>query len=319
MDRIVQCSKMSPMPVPLPSRRAPWLAVVAILTLPAALEAQDPRPSTAPDGAQFDVSVEARRDRFRYHFDNPSSVDTPFLVPHFFEQDYAADNVWVVATGRYAAGVRWETSIEAAPTRAVRADDYDTFLNPGGIVVVSGTTGDARMRSLAVSQRAEVVRAGPVLVSVGYRLRWDRFDFGLGHKSVTRNGVLMAASEDTSPEMTDSQVHEVLAGFRTGVPVAGAWRLNVLGELSPATLARLSVQLPDKYPGQDLIFLANVATASARVALVHVGAMAARDVDAHRTHMELSLERAVVPRRAERRGQRRAKVVGVRTGCARAS
>jgi hypothetical protein len=66
---------------------------------------------SASDGPQVLISsVEARRDRFPYHFDNPSSAGTPFFVPHFFEQQYVADHVWLVATGRYTAGVRWETS-----------------------------------------------------------------------------------------------------------------------------------------------------------------------------------------------------------------
>lgn len=255
-----------------------WLSLVLILTLPiAAARAQDARPAAEPAGVaapssseapQFLIGVEARRDRFRYHFDNPSSADTLFLVPHFFEQQYVADNVWLVATGRYTAGVRWESSIGAAPQRTVRADDYDTFFDPGDVVIVSGTTGDAFMRSFFFSQRADVGRAGPIQLSLGYRLRWDRFDFQLGHKTVTRNGVLTAASEETSREMTDSQVHEVLAGFSAATPPGGVWHLAVSGDVSPATVARLSVRLPDKYPGQDFVFLAKVVAASVRVALV---------------------------------------------------
>jgi hypothetical protein len=254
---------------------------VALLILPvAAARAQGSGPAAAAtgvaapaasDGPQFLIGVDVRRDRVRYHFDNPSSADTPFLVPHFFEQQYVADNVWLMATGRYGAGVRWETSIGAAPQRTVRADDYDTFFDPGDVVIVSGTTGGASIRSFLISQRADVGRAGPLQLSLGYRLRWDRFDFHLGHKTVTRNGVLIAATEDTSREMTDSQVHEVLVVFRAAPSLGGAWHLAVSGEISPTTLARLSVVLPDKYPGQDLVFLAKVLTTSARVALVRAG------------------------------------------------
>jgi len=246
--------------------------VIATLALHAAsADAQDTRPAT-PDDSQFLVGVEAQRDRVRYHFDSPSSVDTSFLVPHFFEQQYVADNVWLVATARYTAGVRWETSAGAAPQRTVRADDYDTFFDPGDVVVVSGTTGDASMRSFRISQRADVGPVGPVQVSVSYRFRWDRFDFGVGHKTVTRSGMLIAASDDSSREMTDSQVHDVSVGFRAAPRLGGGWRLAVSGEAAPVTLARLLVQLPDKYPGQDLVFLAKAATTSARVALVRAGA-----------------------------------------------
>ena len=103
---------------------------------------------------------------------------------------------------------------------------------------------------------------------------WDRFDFGLGHKTVTRNGVLTAASDTTAPELTDSKVHEMLVGLRATPSIGGAWRPELPGEISPATLARLSVKLPEKYPGQDLVFLAHLAhlaTASGRIALVHAG------------------------------------------------
>lgn len=267
---------------PLASRRRSWAAAVAILALPAATaHAQDARHATEPaavaapsvtDGPQFLVGTEARRDRFTYHFDNPSSADTPFTVPHFFEQRYVADNVWLVATGRYTAGLRWETSVGTAPQRTVRADDYDTFFDPDDVVIVSGTTGGASIRSFRISQRADVGRAGPLQLSVSYRLRWDRFDFHLGHKTVTLNGVLIAASEDSSREMTDSQVHEVSVGFRAAPSLGGAWHLAASVDLSPATLARLSVKLPDKYPGQDLVFLAKVMTSSARIALVRAGA-----------------------------------------------
>ena len=218
------------------------------------------------------VGVEARRDRIRYHFDNPSSADTSFLVPHFFEQTYDADNLWLVTAARYNAGVRWETRAGATPRRTVRADDYDTFFDPGNVVVVSGTTGGASMQSFEVSQLAEVGGAGPVHVSIGYRMRWDRFDFHLGHKTVSRNGVLVESADVTSPETTDSKVHEFPVALRAEARIGAAWRLALSGEMSPLTLARLSVQLPEKYPGQDLVFFAKVFASSARVVLMRAGA-----------------------------------------------
>jgi hypothetical protein len=243
--------------------------MAAFLALPAAAAAQDPAPGAEP--ATVLIGVEARRDRIRYHFDNPASVDTPFAVPHFFEQSYDAANLWLVATARYTAAVRWETSAGVTPRRSVRADDYDTFVDPGDVVIVAGTTGDASSQSLFISHRADVGHAGPVQLSLGYRLRWDRFDFGAGHKTVTRNGVLTAAADVTSPELTDSKVHEFLASFRAAPSLAGAWHLALSGEASPMTLARLSVQLPEKYPGQDLVFFAKVFAASGRLALVRAG------------------------------------------------
>ena len=68
-----------------------------------------------------------------------------------------------------------------------------------------------------------------------------------------------------------SKVHELLAVFGATPAIGGAWHLALSGEVSPMTLARLSVQLPEKYPGQDLVFFAKVAVATARVALARAG------------------------------------------------
>jgi len=242
-----------------------WAALALLALTVSDARAQQPAPSTEP--AVVLVSAEARSESLRYRFDNPSLFDTPALVPHFFEQTYEAGNLWVIATARYTAGVRMETRVGATPQRVGRADDYDTFYDPGNVVIVSGTTGDATRRGFLFSQTADIGRAGPVQLSVGYRLRWDTFDFHVGHKTVTRNGVLIFAGDVTSPEMTDSKVHEVITGFRAAPRISGTWRLDVSGELSPLTLGRLSVQLPEKYPGEDLVFFARAFAASARVAL----------------------------------------------------
>lgn len=37
----------------------------------------------------FSVGVEAVHDKRQYHFENPSSWNAPFLVPHFFGQKYS--------------------------------------------------------------------------------------------------------------------------------------------------------------------------------------------------------------------------------------
>jgi len=213
------------------------------------------------------VGLETRRDRFTYHFDNPSSADTPFLVPHFFEQRYVADNLWLSATARYGTGMRWETSGGITPERTTTGDDYDTFFDPDGTVIVSGTTGPIAIRSLRFSQRAELARLGPVTLVAGYRLRIDRSNFQVGHKTVTRNGVLLAATDVTTREMTSSQVHEVLVGGVLVRDLAPGWTFSLDGEAAPTTVGRLVVRLPDKYPGQDLVFLAKVAAASGRVSL----------------------------------------------------
>jgi hypothetical protein len=219
---------------------------------------------TAPD---LRVGVDVRRDRFTYHFDNPSSIDTPFLVPHFFEQRYVADNVWLTVTARYRAGAHWETTVGATPSRTATGDDYDTFFDPDGSVLIAGTTGGISIRSLEFSQGATLSGDGPISLLVGYRLRIDRSDFQLGHKTVTRNGVLVAATDVTTREYTHSQVHEVFVGGTFARPFGSGWQVSVGAEVAPTALARLAVDLPDKYPGRNLVFLAKVGAATARTAL----------------------------------------------------
>lgn len=197
--------------------------------------------------AQVVIGAEFDRDRFTYHFDRPT-----------FEQRYDADNVWLVGEARYTRVLPLETTAGLTPSRTSTGDDYDTFPDADGATIVSGTTGPVSIHSWRIGQRADVAHAGAFAFSAGYRLRVDIVDFGLGHKTVTRNGVLVSATDVTSPEHTSSQMHEIYGGVRVS---------GLAAELAPVTLGRLLVQLPDKYPGQDLIYYAKGATGSASYAL----------------------------------------------------
>jgi hypothetical protein len=197
--------------------------------------------------AQVAVGVEYDRDRFTYHFDNPSNIDTAALVPHFFEQTYDADNVWLVAAARYSAGLPFETAGGLTPTRSSAGTDYDTFFDPDGSVIVAGTTGPIAIHSWRIGQRVEISRTAHVAIDAGYRLRVDISDFGVGHKTIVRNGEVVAATDVNSPEHTSSQMHE----FYAGIHVAG-----FEAQVSPMTIGRLLIQLPEKYPGQDLVYFA---------------------------------------------------------------
>jgi hypothetical protein len=223
--------------------------------------------ATANAQVAVTIGVEARHDRFTYHFDNPSSFDTPFLVPHFFDQRYEANNVWLMGSASYVAGIRWETAAGITPQRTSTGDDYDTFLNPDGTVFVSGTTGGISIRSLQVTQRGEVARRGAAALVSGYRLRFDRSEFHLGHKTVTRNGVLIEAIDVTTRETTSSQLHEFLFGLTAALDLGNRWGVAFEAEVSPVALGRLLVRLPDKYPGRDLVFLATVGTLSSHATL----------------------------------------------------
>ncbi len=245
--------------------------VLRVLGGVACLGVLGPVTVSAQHPPEASIGLDVRRDRIEYHFDNPSTFDTAAPVPHFFEQRYAADNVWLTATVRYTAGPRWETLVAAAPGRDTTADDYDTFQEPDGVTVVSGTTGPARMWGLRVEQRAAFGPGGGVgsgvRVTAGYRFRLDHADFGVGHKTVTRQGAVVQAFDVTSPETTRSEVQELFAGVSLARTLAARWRLALAGEGSPLVVGRLVVQLPEKYPGQDLAFVATGLGARGRATL----------------------------------------------------
>jgi hypothetical protein len=155
---------------------------------------------------------------------------------------------------QYRAGVTLGTSGGVTPSRSSTGTDYDTFFDPDGSVVVSGTTGPIDIHSWRIGQRAEIIRAGGVAIDTGYRLRVDISDFGVGHKTIVKNGVVIAATDVTSPEHTSSQMHEVFFGVR----------LDGLSlQISPVTVGRLLIQLPEKYPGVDLVYISTGAAGAA--------------------------------------------------------
>jgi len=102
-------------------------------------------------------------------------------------------------------------------------------------------------------------------------------------------------TDGTTREFTSSQVHTIAAVLGADRRVGSEWRLSVDGDVSPSTVGRLLVQLPNKYPGQDLVFLAKVASARATVAMTRPGRWPIRvAVDAGRTwsyHSEDALAR----------------------------
>ncbi|OLC80221.1 MAG: hypothetical protein AUH72_12320 [Acidobacteria bacterium 13_1_40CM_4_65_8] len=84
---------------------------------------------------------------------------------------------------------------------------------------------------------------------------------------MTRDGFLVEATDVTTREMTSSQLHEVLTGLTVALPLGRKWGLAIDTEIAPIALGRLLVQLPDKYPGQDLVFLAKVGTSTSHFTL----------------------------------------------------
>jgi hypothetical protein len=234
-----------------PAHRAAAAAAFLILT-------------ALPVRAQVQVGTEFARERATYHFDVPSSFDTAFLVPHFFEQYYVLDNLWVNAAAGYRAGIDWTTSAGVTTERQSLATDYDTFFNPGGVTWVAGTTGDARIRSWRLEQQVRVGRAGPLTFTGGYRVRVDRANFLAGDRTEVRNDVVVRRDTVTTREYTSVQRHEVYVGARLSADLPNGWQLAGSGDVSPAAVHRLAVELPDKYPGTTLVYRTTALTIHAR-------------------------------------------------------
>lgn len=209
---------------------------------------------TSTASAQVSVGTEVTRERTTYHFDAPSSYDTSELVPHFFEQHYVLDNIWLNVSASYRAGADWRTSVGVTPVRQALATDFDTFFNPGSVVWVAGTTGDARVHSIRIEQEADLGRARGFLLSGGYRLQVDFADFLEGDGTDTRNGVLISRRLVTTREYTNAQSHQIFLRASHSASLSPRWQVRLSGDVSPAAVARLAVQLPDKYPGQTLVY-----------------------------------------------------------------
>lgn len=227
--------------------------------------------SASGAGAQVEVGAEVARDRALWHFDNPSSYDTADLVPHFFEQEYTLDNVWLKAGASYRAGIDWRTSVGFTPIRQARATDYDTFFNHGGVTWIAGTSGDARTRGFRFEQAVDLGRVGGVRLSGGYRVRVDRANFLDGDRTAVRNGTLVSRTTVTTREFTNGQLHEVFVQASRAWALAGDWEMRALGDITPAAVNRLAIQLPDKYPGQTLVFRTTNAVTTAALELARTG------------------------------------------------
>ena len=217
-----------------------------------------PTAAVAQDSAGVAVSYEVSRDRFRYHFKDPSTFDTPELVPHDFTQTYWGDNKWGVVRARYRLGRRLLSSeVAASPQRTTRGDDFDTFFQPGGDIVISGTTGNVSLRSIRVRQDIALGPAMGVDWRIGYQFRRDRSRFHIGQTKIVSHSI--PASRDVltvfGRETTTSNVHEVRFGV-TRQWRRGAWHAAVDVDVAPTTRATLTTILPDKYPGREIVYTA---------------------------------------------------------------
>jgi len=231
--------------------------MVCCAGFPGALQAQTPSddPASPPDGVEVRAGYETHRDHFRYTFANPSNIDTDFPVPHTFTQRYVANNQWIFASGRYAIHDDvMQTEFAVTPERQTAGSDLDTFFDPNHDVVVSGTAGEVMQRSLRFTHWSEG-RLWGLPWRVGYAFRRDRSQFLPTDRIVTHSN---PPSEIRSPtfghETTISQVHEIPIEVSRPQTIFSSWRIVPRAAVSPLILARLITKLPDKYPGQDIVF-----------------------------------------------------------------
>jgi len=232
--------------------RCGWVALLlATLTTPAFAQSDAPTVS-----AGYEIAY----DRFNYFFENPSTFDSPDLIPHNFKQTYWGDNQWAFVSARYrVAGEMMETTFAATPSRDTRGDDVDTFFLRSGDVATSGTSGRVDMRSMRIHQDVTLGAHRGLTWHGGYQYRRDRQEFHARQiKTVTHT---RPASSESFPidgaERTLSETHEVFVGISRSWQGSG-WRMRARVNLSPIMQARLTTILPFKYPGREIVFAAPV-------------------------------------------------------------
>ena len=209
--------------------------------------------AAAPARAQsgIELTVAERRLHYDYRFENDSSFDTVFLVPHFFEQRYEVTGIEIGARARYRVlGRALATTVSFAPERSAFGSDFDTFFQPDGDVATSGTAGGVDHAGVGVEQTIGLFEGERASLSARLAWRRDRADFHPADRVVTHT----QPPSETREWITDRET-TIARTFEIGVD--GGWRrgaLAVRAHASPTMRARLLTRLPDKYPGRDIIF-----------------------------------------------------------------
>ena len=218
-----------------------------------------------------------------YRFENESSFDTAAAVPHFFVQHHESTQPWLAGRVRYPLGSAMGATMAGyAPERLAFASDVDTFLQPDGDVVTSGTSGRARLRAFAIDQSVGMGRVRGWTIGLRGRYTNRRADFLPADRVVTHSQPPSEVREFvTSREITTS--HEIRVGIDAAASgdVGGGWRLEGGGVAWPAVRGRLVTELPDKYPGAGIVFEAAGFGGEARLAFVRRIGSASLALNAH--------------------------------------
>ena len=249
---------------------AAWAWALAILPTQGLAQTAAPAASVTQEPAfKISAGYEAQRDRVRYDFANPSSFDTPFLVPHRYAQTYVADNQWLVVNARYRlSGSVLETEVGLTPHKTAFASDLDTFFNPNGDVIVSGTASEAAMHALRVAQWLQAgVWAIPVRVGFAYRRDEAEFQSPDERLVAHSNPPSQSRTPISTHETTISGVREMSIGSWRQVAIGPRWRITAGADVAPLILANLTTILPEKYPGEEIVSQALAAGLTTRLEL----------------------------------------------------
>jgi len=237
-----------------------------------------PAPEAVPPAGptfQLDGGFERRLDRFLYRFENPSTFSTPEMVEHFFQQRYEADNHWFVVRAGYRSSPtrRWSAEVGLTPQIATFGEDLDTFFNPGDNVIVAGTSGEVYMRSTRTAGWFERPRRSGLIERIGYSYRRDRSNFRTPERKIVTMSNPPSVQETITldHETTISQVHQVWVGWTKRRALSPRWRISGDVDAAPGTFARLNTILPEKYPGQNIVFWASGFELAGRVTISRDG------------------------------------------------
>ena len=170
---------------------------------------------------------------------------------------------WVAVMVLAQSSSTWTASFSVEPAREslrYRFDNpssFDTFFQPDGNVVRSGTTGNASIRSLQILERISADRIGSIAVgvSLGYRRDTARYHEGLSILTTTRPPTDVRRLV-TTREFVTSQLFEAgVFAARDGSAFSGSVDVVAVGT------GRLAIQLPDKYPGRTIVAVGSYSSA----------------------------------------------------------
>ena len=138
---------------------------------------------------------------------------------------------------------------------------------PTGITFAFGDGGGAPVHLHIKTRHAErAITLDPAL-GLPEAFMDQEADFLEGDRTDARNGVVVSQRVVTTREYTSGQSHDVFIEATHIRDLSPRWRLRVSGQASPASVRRLAIQLPDKYPGRTLVFRTTNLTASGHVEL----------------------------------------------------